>query len=252
MELRFIVVAGAAAVSLLVGIGRVLGDVAYNNLGPRDSYSVNGFIVSGPQAPAQWSQGFRFVAQASGSVTRLTVPVQHLAGENLFTWSIYGDANGQLGTGLGVIGSAAGPDAGVPPQPAPVQIDADGSVALSSGTAYWLVGSGVGSSQGTWHANNQGVIGPRVYSQGVGPWLMDTQTVAAFRIEVRAQAACAADFDQNGHVDPVDIALFVNEWTQSISDGTLVGDWDHNGAVEPADVTAFVSTWFAALQNGGC
>ena len=61
---------------------------------------------------------------------------------------------------------------------------------------------------------------------------------------------CDVDLSHNHVIDPVDIAIFINIWNQSLIDGTLAGDWDGNGRVEPADVGSFVSAWFAAIN--GC
>lgn len=66
----------------------------------------------------------------------------------------------------------------------------------------------------------------------------------------RHAVPCPADYDQNGAIQPADIAGFVNSWIGSLDSGTLVADFDGNGVVQPADVAAFVSAWFAALSNG--
>ena len=61
---------------------------------------------------------------------------------------------------------------------------------------------------------------------------------------------CPADYDNNGAIEPADVAAFVNVWFTSLTGGTLAGDYDNNGAVEPADVAAFVNAWFTALTVG--
>jgi hypothetical protein len=61
-----------------------------------------------------------------------------------------------------------------------------------------------------------------------------------------------ADYDQNGRIEPADVALFVNTWFTSLQAGTLAGDFDHNGLIQPADVALFVNTWFTAVMSGGC
>lgn len=66
------------------------------------------------------------------------------------------------------------------------------------------------------------------------------------------QFFCRADVDQNGQVQPSDVALLVSRWFDSLTNGTLVGDFDGNGAVQPADVAAFVGVWFATVNAGGC
>lgn len=65
-------------------------------------------------------------------------------------------------------------------------------------------------------------------------------------------AACRADFDQNGLIEPADISLLVNRWFGSLQQGTLEADVDTNEIMEPADVSLFVQIWFTALTSGGC
>ena len=75
--------------------------------------------------------------------------------------------------------------------------------------------------------------------------------VATIRLVYTQPVVCPADFDNNGAVEPSDVAAFINAWLTSLQQGTLVGDFDHNGLVQPSDVAAFVNAWFTAL-NGGC
>jgi hypothetical protein len=74
--------------------------------------------------------------------------------------------------------------------------------------------------------------------------------VGVFTVTVEQSAAtCPADYDHNGHIEPADVAAFVNTWFTSLQSGTLAGDFDGNGRIEPADVAAFVNAWFAALTT---
>jgi hypothetical protein len=172
-------------------------DVAYNNFGPGDTYSGNGWILYGPQSSPTWTQGFQFISLASGGITDLFVPMEHLANSNSFTFEIYSDNAGIPGTSLGVIGQTAGFEPSSPPPP-PVEITADGSVHLTAGTTYWLVGSGNADSQGTWLGNDQNVMGLRAWMAFGLPWQPGTVTLAAFRIEVAAsEPTCYANCDQS-------------------------------------------------------
>lgn len=63
---------------------------------------------------------------------------------------------------------------------------------------------------------------------------------------------CRVDVDQSGTIAPADVAMFINTWFASLTNGTLAGDFDRDGAVTPADVAAFVNVWFAALTTGSC
>lgn len=58
---------------------------------------------------------------------------------------------------------------------------------------------------------------------------------------------CPADWDHDGQVTPLDVAMFVNAWFADLGAGTTVTDFDHNGVVQPADLALFVSAWFGCL-----
>src|SRR5262249_35095643 len=138
-----------------------------------------------------------------------------------------------------------------PPLLPPLQVNVAGSVTLVSGTTYWIVGEGLGSAFGVWPDNIQGTEGRRAYRHPGEAWFINPTTMPAFRIEVTpGGAGCPADMDGNGHVEPADVAYFVNTWITSLSTYTLSGDFDRNGAVEPADVALFISTRLAALASG--
>ncbi|MBX3357543.1 MAG: hypothetical protein KF745_03860 [Phycisphaeraceae bacterium] len=61
----------------------------------------------------------------------------------------------------------------------------------------------------------------------------------------------AADRDGNGSIEPTDIAVFVGDWSTSLTAGTLVGDYDCNGAIEPSDIAGFVNNWVTQLNVTG-
>lgn len=52
--------------------------------------------------------------------------------------------------------------------------------------------------------------------------------------------------DRNEHVEPADLAAFVNTWFTSLQSGTLAGDFDGDGVVTPGDAADFLTAWFAA------
>jgi hypothetical protein len=62
---------------------------------------------------------------------------------------------------------------------------------------------------------------------------------------------CRGDWNGDGSLTPADVAAFVNDWSSSLTTGTLLGDFDGNGSVVPADVAAFVSQWSSDL-SGSC
>ncbi|MBX3358352.1 MAG: hypothetical protein KF745_07980 [Phycisphaeraceae bacterium] len=69
---------------------------------------------------------------------------------------------------------------------------------------------------------------------------------------VLGSPTCPPDYDNNGLVEPADIAAFIQAWTNSLNQGTLEADYDHNGVVEPVDISVFVAQWNALVNAGGC
>lgn len=63
---------------------------------------------------------------------------------------------------------------------------------------------------------------------------------------------CAADWDNNGQVQPADVSLFVSTWFNDLVNGTRNADFDGNGVIQPSDVSLFVTVWFNTLTAGGC
>ena len=187
-----------AALVLLAGSLAHADVTAYNNLGPGDSYSGNGWIVYGPLTSPPWTHAFQFTAAASGPITRILVPIQHLSGGSQFRFELYSDTGSTPDASLGIIGIATGFDNSSPPLPPPVELPAANTIPITSGTTYWLVAFGVGDVQGTWHANNQSITGLRAYRFSDPPWTTGTVEIGAFRIEVAGgDEACYANCDQS-------------------------------------------------------
>lgn len=64
--------------------------------------------------------------------------------------------------------------------------------------------------------------------------------------------ACRADWDGNNTIQPADISTYVNDWLDSVSNGTTVADIDMGGAVDPTDVALYVNQWIGAVGGNGC
>jgi hypothetical protein len=202
--------AAFAAAGSCIAAAAARGDIAFNNFGPGDAYSGNGWIIWGPQSSSSWTQGFRFVSQASGGITNLVVPMQDYTsgGPGTYVFELYTDTPAGPGTVIGTIGETAGFVNMSPPLPPPVQIGANGSVLLSSGAAYWLVARALGSSQGGWHSNDLGQMGQRAYlAHGNPQWTLGTVEMSAFRIEVGGQS-CYPNCDGSTAAPVLNVADF--------------------------------------------
>jgi hypothetical protein len=54
-----------------------------------------------------------------------------------------------------------------------------------------------------------------------------------------------SDWNDDGRIEPQDVAAMVNDWFADLAAGTTRADFDGDGAVTPADIAAFVAAWFA-------
>jgi hypothetical protein len=232
----------AFCLASLAGGVPALADVAFNNFGPGDSYHGNGWIIFGPQTSTQWTQGFQFVAAASGPVTNLVVPIQHLGGDNNFVFELFTDGGGVPGTRLGEVGQTAGFVNNSPPLPPPVQVPSNGSIVLTSGTTYWLVGSATGSTLGTWHANDQSQMGLRAYmAGGATTWTTGTVEITAFRVEV-AGGGCYANCDGSSGT-PLLTANDFSCYLNSYVNGESYADCDGVGGLTANDFQCFINRY---------
>jgi hypothetical protein len=208
----------AAALALtLPSVARA--DVAFNNFAPGDGYLGSGWVVYGPNSGAQWwTEAFRFTSAASGGVTDLVVPFQWISGDNDFSLELRADNAGAPGAVLGSFAHFAGASSGAPP----TQIAADGSVQISSGATYWLVGRGHGTSRGAWHHNSFNQTGQRAYSfDGGASWSVEMVLLTAFRVEVSGgPAPCYPNCDGSTAapiLNVLDFNCFLNRFTAGAS-----------------------------------
>lgn len=72
-----------------------------------------------------------------------------------------------------------------------------------------------------------------------------------FRLTVAPTNPCRADFDNNGHVDPADVAAFISAWYADLSANppTTLADFDNDGVTTPADVAAFIAAWLEDITT---
>jgi hypothetical protein len=241
------------AASLLFVLGAVsatTADVAFSNFGPADEYHGNGWILYGPNTSPVWTHAFQFTAGASGEVTSITVPMQHLSGAtNQYQFEMWNDAGGSPGATLGTLGTLTGFINNSPPLPPPVQMAAAPGVSLVSGTTYWLLGRGVGDAQGTWHWNSLDQQGLRAYSINNGPWTTASVTVAAMRIEVTGTGGCYPNCDQSTAAPILNVQDFTC-FLQRYAAGESYANCDESTAVPVLNVQDF--TCFLQRYAAGC
>ena len=234
------------AIGALSAAAAAHADVAFNNLSPGDLYDANnGFLVGGPTAivPA-----FQFVSGASGSINRVVLPMQYFSGvSSEFNIEVFSDAGGVPGNNLGVLGRVHGVQFGTSPPP-PVQLMPTGTVALTSGTTYWLVVRSIGDSFGSWHVNDHGEQGLRAsQSSGSQIWATSTNTRCAFRIEVAS--ACYANCDSSTAAPVLNVSDFTC-FLQKFAAADPYANCDGSTAAPVLNVSDF--TCFLQRFAAGC
>jgi hypothetical protein len=237
----------SAAGAVLVLASAAGADVAFNNFGPGDTFTGNGWIIYGPQASSYITQAFRFVPTVSGQVTTVTVAMQHLQGANSFTFDVRADSSGQPGAVVGVLGTTAGFDLGS----TPVQFAANPGVPLTSGTAYWICAQGLADAQGTWRTSpNLGGI-KAVSNDGGATWsvaVIDPPgSIVAFRIEVAG--GCYANCDGSTAAPVLNVADFTC-FLQKFAAGDPYANCDGSTAAPVLNVADF--TCFLQKFAAGC
>jgi hypothetical protein len=240
----------ACAAACTLSLASLAGaDVGFDNFGPGDAYSGSGWIVYGPNAGgAWWTHAFQFTATGSGGITNLVLPMQWLQGENDFSLDLRADNGGTPGAVLGSFAHFSGNISGVAP---PTQIAADGTVQITAGTTYWLVGRGYGTSQGTWHQNSINQTGLRAYSFDDGAtWTLGTVNIAAFRIEVTGgPAPCYPNCD-NSTAQPILNVLDFNCFLNRFTSGDSYANCDQSTAPPVLNVLDF--NCFLNRFSAGC
>jgi hypothetical protein len=239
----------AGAVLVLVLASAAGADVAFNNFGPGDTFTGNGWIIDGPQVSPSFTQAFRFVPTVSGQVTTVTLAMQHLQGANSFTFDVRADSGGQPGTVVGVLGSTAGFDSGS----APVQFAASPGVVLAAATTYWIYGQGSADGQGTWRTSPD-LGGIRAVSfDGGATWsvaVIDPPgSIVAFRIEVQNAGGCYANCDGSTAAPVLTVADFTC-FLQKFAAGDPYANCDGSTAAPVLNVADF--TCFLQKFAAGC
>ncbi|MBX3357967.1 MAG: S8 family serine peptidase [Phycisphaeraceae bacterium] len=101
---------------------------------------------------------------------------------------------------------------------------------------------------GTWIVE---VFADEVVQDG-NPLTPQTDAVFALVVTGGIRDLCRVDWDGDGMITPSDIAVFITDWVNSLTNQTLEGDFDLNGVVDPSDIAQFITSWIGALSAGGC
>jgi hypothetical protein len=157
--------------------------VIVSTLGPADSYDIGvGYTIGYSSNEFDQGNSFSFAVAMPYYLDTIELAVGYLSGTNEIDVWLMSDAAGEPGaiieafnfTNLGAFG-----------QDNPLLVGT--SVlrpVLTPGTDYWLIASAPNSDTwAAWNLSSPAVSGLRAVREGTGPWSVDTDTMAAFRIE---------------------------------------------------------------------
>lgn len=176
------------------------------------------FVMTNP-IPATYLAAGRITFESNSGIKYWSVSFGGASYTGLNTGSFTNDANGDFG----------------PPFAGPLP-----STTLQAVQFTCTPGPCTGAEPSTQNIDN--------YALTAGAAVFRNFAGTAFTIKAPPPPHCPADWDNNGQIQPVDIASFINDWVLSLANGTLAADYDQNGVVNPIDVALMVNQWFGALS----
>jgi len=169
-------------IMLLLAIPKSHAAVIVSTLGPGDSYNIGVGYTIGQSTEYDQGNSFSFAVAMPYYLDTIELAVGHVSGTNEIDVWLMSDAAGEPGaiieafnfTNLGAFGLD---------NPLLVGTSVLRPV-LTPGTDYWLIASAPNSDTwAAWSLSSPAVSGLRAVREGAGPWTVDTDTMAAFRVE---------------------------------------------------------------------
>lgn len=180
--------------------------IAYDTLGPGDSFQVTSWLLGSPNQDQDIAQQFQ--CWQGGDLQSMTLAITHYAFQNSYDVKLYSDSCGQPGT---LLASWLGVQA---PEDSLLTLVPDSNVTLAQGMNYWVavtVPLGGENTIGGWNydtiaGNNQSFL----FSQHGAPWATQCGERCALRVEVAGAApSCPGDLDGDGAVGLTDLAMLL-------------------------------------------
>jgi hypothetical protein len=177
---RLTLAAGVVVLALATGAS---ADVVFNNFGAGDAYNTGtGYTISaGAPINTDWDQGNSFVVTGDTySLTSIEVAIGYVTGTNMVTFTLHEDNAGVPGNVLESFDFVnMGPFGN---NNAPMEGASVANPTLQEGSTYWLIASSANNSWLAWNLNSIGDTRPRAARQNLGPWGVNNDTSAVFRI----------------------------------------------------------------------
>ena len=158
--------------------------VIFSTLGPGDTYNTSvGYTIG--VSPYEYDQGnsFSFSVAAPYNLDTIELAAGLVSGTNEIDVWLMSDAAGEPGAIIEAFNFVGAMGTFGNNNPLLVGTSVLRPV-LTPGTDYWLIASAPNSDTwAAWNLSSPAVSGSRAVREGAGPWTVDTDTMAAFRVE---------------------------------------------------------------------
>lgn len=200
---------GLLAGALVFGATRAFAAIAYDTLGPDDSFQVQSWLLGEPNQDQDVAQAFQ--CWQGGSLESITISITHYAFQNVYDVKLHSDNCGQPGVVLeSWLGVSAPPDS-------LLTLNSSSQVSLSQGINYWVAVStplGGANTVGGWNydtipGNNQFFL----FSQRGGAWAAQCGERCGLRVEVGGtDPSCPGDLDGDGVIGLADLSFLLSRF----------------------------------------
>jgi hypothetical protein len=186
------------------------GAIAYDTLGPNNSFQVQSWLLGEPNQDQDIAQSFQ--AWQTRTLESITVAVPHYAFQNVYDVRLHADNNGLPGTLLHAWLNVATPGDSL------LTLSPTQDVMLQAGYNYWVAVSvplGGANTVGGWNYdtlpdNNQRFL----FSQHGGAWAQQYGERCAMRVRIDdpPPSNCVADLDDDDDVDLSDLTIMLSQF----------------------------------------
>jgi hypothetical protein len=181
MKYLFAMVLSAA----LLSSGTAHADVLYNNFGPDDTYRLEaGWTIGLSQSGSTFVQGDPFLVSVSDyQLNSITLPLAYVSGPTQDAQvQLRADNGGLPGAVIETFQFTNLPQISAVYEPPTTEASTAHPV-LQAGQEYWLIASAIDGDEDVWQMNTTGDLGLHAQSDDGAPFVGESGTRGAFRVE---------------------------------------------------------------------